>query len=267
MKTFTKEMIEELFPKDFASLVLVCARAGAGKSHLTTWLLSQKGLIDNFSMCVCVSPTSNLSKNYRQFPGIAIHRHPDDLEQTIEEIKEIQMYIMEQGKTPGNVLLLMDDCLTTSTVGGLQSAKWLADLVSIRRHLKIHIWMLMQSSKGITRSVRDQASVVICVGPPRTMEDREFFVKSYMMREMRGSKKETMELANREMDMAFKKPWSALMIACCTQDNCVENNCYTVVAPPKIPKYKMKLKKMKVKTVVKKQGVEDIKDDEQYYFQ
>lgn len=248
-------------------LVFISSRSGAGKSHLTTWMASM--MQKKFHQAIVISPTSSLGR-YKQFDFIdqTFHKTPDELDDTLEDIIEVQTKIRQT--TPDASLLLICDDVFTSTSSSGQMSTTLNNFVSVRRHWGVSMVLISQYLKNLSPNIRNQCSAFITF-VPRTMDDRRTIINNFLTRELIDhSRKKTYAYGERIMDACFKEsPYCALMVDCVSTSNRMLDNCYCCLAPPKLMKFKMKYLKLKKKKTTSKDIIhgDDLRFNESYTFQ
>lgn len=254
-----------MLPDNF--LLFVSSRSGAGKTHLTTWMASM--MQKKFHQAIVISPTSSLGR-YKQFDFIdqAFHKTPDELDDTLEDIIEVQTKIRQT--TPDASLLLICDDVFTNTFGAGQYSKTLNNFVSIRRHYGVSMLLIAQHLYSLSPTIRNQCSAFITF-VPRTMDDRRTVINNFLTRELVDhSRKKTYAYGEAIMDACFKEsPYCALMVDCVSTSNRMLDNCYCCLAPPKLMKFKMKYLKVNKKKTDGKDIIhgDDLRFNESYTFQ
>ena len=234
--------------------IYVSSRSGAGKTHLITWLLSLPRFRSKFHACLVLSPTSNIG-DYKQFEMVSPEYHHSDSKQIPDILNQIKQTAKEVRKKHGiksKFLVIIDDFLTDSRSMG-QTNRALNEFVSVRRHYGCAMVMISQRIQACSPSIRNQCSMFISFSP-RTVDDRTFIVKNFLTRELiNNSTKETLSYANEILDTVFSKsPYAALVVDCIGQSAKMLDNVWSLVAPAKIKKYKLRLKKPRGRGVNKK---------------
>ena len=225
-----------------------------------------------FTHAMVISPTSQLGKR-TQFDFIPkrFHRTPDQLEDTIEELIDVQTKV-RQTTPDAEVLLICDDVFTSTSSSG-QRSSILNDFVSVRRHYGVAMILISQYLKNLSPNIRNQCSMFVTF-VPRTMDDRQTIVNNFLTRELiNHSRKETYRYGEGIMDACFAaSPYAALMVDCVSLSNRMLDNCYCCVAPKKLKKFKLKYRKLKKPKPIKKNKEEtitgyDIAFEQTYSFQ
>lgn len=236
-----------LLPENF--LMYVSARSGAGKSHLVTWLCSLPQIRNRFHAAIVISPTSNLGA-YRQFEFVAPEFHHADhrkMPEVFDNIKKTSRRLRDKHGVKFRCLIVCDDFLTDSRSAG-QSSRALAEFVSVRRHSGASMILISQRIQACSPSIRNQCSMFVSFSP-RTLDDRRFIIRNFLTRELiNNSQKDTLALANQILDTAFQSsPYAAIAVDCVSQSLRMLDNVYVMLAPPKMPRFKLRLKKTRLK--------------------
>ena len=236
-----------LLPDNF--LLYVSARSGAGKSHLVTWLCSLPDIRNRFHAAVVISPTSNLGL-YKQFEFVATEFHHADhrkMGEVFDNIKKTSRRLRDKHGVKFRVLIICDDFLTDARSAG-QSSRALAEFVSVRRHSGASMILISQRIQACSPSIRNQCSMFVSFSP-RTLDDRRFIIRNFLTRELvNNSQRETLALANQILDTAFQSsPYAAIAIDCVSKSLRMLDNVYQMVAPAKMPRFKLRLRKARLK--------------------
>ena len=250
IQEFTEDDIEDVFPID--GFIYLSSSSGAGKSHLTTWLFYW--MRKRFHSCIIISPTSTLREDYLQFEFCErqFHYNLQDykLKEILKKIEDIQDSIGETYEL-GNLAVIIDDMFTSSNSAG----RWnetLHSFVCLRRHRNIFCVLISQNLTNCSPCIRSQCSAMI-TWVPVTIDHREKIKNWFLTREyINHNKKETMNLADRIMDSIFTVPYRAMIVRTQSPHLGMLKNTYQILAPEKIPKFKLKYKKLKKKKIKEK---------------
>jgi hypothetical protein len=159
--------------------MLICGKAGSGKTSLLINMISQKGANriyrKVFDKILLVMP-SNSRKSMKNNP---LDDLPDDQMfdefnyKVIDKVKEIREefdVLDKKNKRSRNQLLILDDITATLKNNDIQKA--LIELATNRRHLKLSIILLVQFIRAVPRPVRFQITQIAFFKPANQLDSK-----------------------------------------------------------------------------------------------
>lgn len=166
----------ELTEKDISPLpnchffMVVCGRAGSGKTSVATSLLTSRGkkaiykkVFDNIIIIMPKNSLNSLDNNHPFKRHDKVYHDMD--EETLDEIKENVEEWSEDGE---NTLLFIDDM--ASSLKNKTVANMLNNFINNRRHLHLSIMLLTQYLNSIPLPVRRNISHLIMFKPTNKKE-------------------------------------------------------------------------------------------------
>jgi KaiC/GvpD/RAD55 family RecA-like ATPase len=185
------------------SCTAIIGKPGSGKTSLLLSFLTGKGDSKVFRKCfdniILVMPSASrnsLKKNI--FEHHAEDKMFDELD--INSITSIYSQLLASTTEKENTLLILDDVGASLKSNAIQ--KILKQIIFNRRHMKVHIVMLLQSFTSCPREVRKLFTNIFVFKPSKL----EF---EYLFDEMFETKKNA---ANDIMTFAFDQPHNYLML-------------------------------------------------------
>jgi len=138
--------VEKPFPS-VASYMVFCGKSRSGKSSLITSILTNKRIYRNefHNVIICIPKHSFSSMSEKDNPFLAF-----DKEKVYHVLDHIHNQIVTYACEEEDTLLLIDDYASELKNGDL--LKLLNSLVNNRRHLRLSIWMSVQTYKLIPLS-------------------------------------------------------------------------------------------------------------------
>jgi hypothetical protein len=164
-----------------------------------------------------------------------------------DNIKKTSQRLRDEHGIQFRCVVICDDFLTDSRSAG-QSSRALAEFVSVRRHSGASMILISQRIQACSPSIRNQCSMFVSFSP-RTLDDRRFIIRNFLTRELvNNSQKDTLALANQIVDTAFQSsPYAAIAVDCVSKSLRMLDNVYLMLAPAKMPRFKLRLRKARLK--------------------
>jgi ASC-1-like (ASCH) protein len=151
----------------FATTVLI-GKPGSGKtSLLVSWLTSRgknkifRKVFNNILVVMPESSRASMKKN-------PFEKHPEDKlyeELTSESIHEIYSQLLGYSKAGDKSLLILDD--VGASLKNLDIQTKMKQIMFNRRHLKVHIVIMVQAYTSIPKELRKQISTVVMFKPSK----------------------------------------------------------------------------------------------------
>ena len=164
--------IKEPLPNT-AAFVVFCGIPGSGKSSLAISLLTHpEGYHKCFHHIFVVMPKTSRAS----IAGDPFEKHPEDKlfeELDASVLEKVESYCKVACEETQHSLLFLDDCAASLKDPKIQ--KLLKSLVYNRRHLKLTIWMLVQSYITIPLSLRKTISHLVMFKPRNRKETQTLF--------------------------------------------------------------------------------------------
>ena len=154
------KIVEKPFPSVASYLVFV-GKSRSGKSSLITSLLKNRRLYRNaFHNVIIVIPKHSFhSMSERDNPFLALDREKIYHDLNINVLETIYFQIMGYAENEEDTLLLIDDYASELKNGDI--LKLLNTFVNNRRHLRLSVWMSVQTYKSIPLSNRKTINMLI----------------------------------------------------------------------------------------------------------
>lgn len=138
----------------FVSLAI--GKAGSGKSNLIKYILAHFQTTNTFKIVLVFSKTA-FNDAYDYVPVQWVHTGYN--QNAIKNIMNIQARVKSAGFEPVNVLLVFDDCLSTS----VYNSEFFTDLIANRRHYNISIIFATQYiNRQVPTIMRENTDLVHC---------------------------------------------------------------------------------------------------------
>jgi len=182
------------------NFTIFCGRPASGKTSLMiSFILNKKIYLKKYNNVIIVMPShSRDSLKDNPFEKHVKERMFDEL--TLENLININNQLENNTKVKNSTLLILDD--VGASLKDLEIQKLLRKIIYNRRHLKVTIFMLLQSFVSCPREIRKQISNCIIFKPSKT----EF---EYLMDEVFEMKRDhAIELLN----FVFEKKYDYLFI-------------------------------------------------------
>lgn len=163
--------LKEPFPNT-SFFLLLCGKAGSGKTSLLMNLLTNKAIyknvFDKILLCMPLNSRNSLSDNpLEDLPADQMFEQlGPEIVTKIKEIRAEYDILDKKKKRNRNTLLIIDDC--TSQLK--QNIPELIELSTNRRHLKLSIILLSQYVRAIPRPVRFQITSLVTFKPANQLD-------------------------------------------------------------------------------------------------
>ena len=180
----TKNEISQLRTYDWNELpehfmLVLCGMRRCGKGILTNYILSQIHEKREWDAVFLFSETSSVQTDAWEYIPKKFKYDKVDYE-VIEKILKRQQDIIDGGKTPPNVLLILDDCVHNSRMRYGQSGDVINKLACAGRHYKLSVMCLFQKLVGgVNPKFRENCDVMVFFRQP-SRKQREFIVENYL---------------------------------------------------------------------------------------
>ena len=154
------KIVEKPFPSVASYLVFV-GKSRSGKSSLITSLLKNRRLYRNaFHNVIIVIPKHSFhSMSERDNPFLALDKEKIYHDLNINVLETIYFQIMGYAENEEDTLLLIDDYASELKNGDI--LKLLNTFVNNRRHLRLSVWMSVQTYKSIPLSNRKTINMLV----------------------------------------------------------------------------------------------------------
>ena len=154
------KIVEKPFPS-VASYIVFVGKSRSGKSSLITSLLKNRRLYRNaFHNVIIVIPKHSFhSMSERDNPFLALDKEKIYHDLNINVLETIYFQIMGYAENEEDTLLLIDDYASELKNGDI--LKLLNTFVNNRRHLRLSVWMSVQTYKSIPLSNRKTINMLI----------------------------------------------------------------------------------------------------------
>ena len=154
------KLVEKPFPSVASYLVFV-GKSRSGKSSLITSLLKNRRLYRNaFHNVIIVIPKHSFhSMSERDNPFLALDKEKIYHDLNIDVLETIYFQVMGYAENEEDTLLLIDDYASELKNGDI--LKLLNTFVNNRRHLRLSVWMSVQTYKSIPLSNRKTINMLI----------------------------------------------------------------------------------------------------------
>ena len=152
--------VEKPFPS-VASYLVFCGKSRSGKSSLITSILTNQKVYRNtfHNVIICIPRHSFNSMSEKDNPFLALDTEKVYHEFNYETLDRIYNQIIEYAQNEEDTLLIIDDYASELKNGDL--LKLLNSLVNNRRHLRLSVWMSVQTYKSIPLSNRKTINMLI----------------------------------------------------------------------------------------------------------
>ena len=152
--------VEKPFPS-VASYVVYLGKSRSGKSSLITSLLTNRRVYRNaFHNVIVVIPRHSFnSMNPKHNPFLALDAEKVYHDFSYEVLDHIYNQVMEYAENEEDTLLLIDDYASELKNGDV--LKLLNTIVNNRRHLRLSVWMSVQTYKSIPLSNRKTINILV----------------------------------------------------------------------------------------------------------
>lgn len=194
--------IEPPFPS-VASYMVFCGKSRSGKSSLITSLLTSRKMyrnaFHNVILCIPSHSFSSMKESDNPFKDLDEEKvyHEFDFPTLQKIYNQVQAYASDEEDT----LLLIDDYASELKNGDL--LKLLNSLVNNRRHLRLSIWMGVQTFKSIPLSNRKTINYLILFKTTQKAELKSIWEELTFL-----SKDDFFDLVH----FVFKKPFDYLVL-------------------------------------------------------
>ena len=138
--------------------VSICGMRGSGKSELLRYLVINEQ--EKFNQIICISPTNKMN-NFYDFINIKFifeEFNNEYIELLLKKLSEINKGKNCQNDKPHNVLLILDDCCSSSK---FHTNKTFEKLFTIGRHFFISTVIISQYLKHIPPSARSNCEFLL----------------------------------------------------------------------------------------------------------
>ena len=154
------KIVEKPFPS-VASYIVFVGKSRSGKSSLITSLLKNRRLYRNaFHNVIIVIPKHSFhSMSERDNPFLALDKEKIYHDFNIDVLETIYFQVMGYAENEEDTLLLIDDYASELKNGDI--LKLLNTFVNNRRHLRLSVWMSVQTYKSIPLSNRKTINMLI----------------------------------------------------------------------------------------------------------
>ena len=154
------KLVEKPFPS-VASYIVFVGKSRSGKSSLITSLLKNRRLYRNaFHNVIIVIPKHSFhSMSERDNPFLALDKEKIYHDFNIDVLETIYFQVMGYAENEEDTLLLIDDYASELKNGDI--LKLLNTFVNNRRHLRLSVWMSVQTYKSIPLSNRKTINMLI----------------------------------------------------------------------------------------------------------
>ena len=152
--------VEKPFPS-VASYMVFCGKSRSGKSSLITSILTNRRIYRNafHNVIICIPKHSFSSMSEKDNPFLALDKEKVYHDFNYDVLDHIYNQIVTYACEEEDTLLLIDDYASELKNGDL--LKLLNSLVNNRRHLRLSIWMSVQTYKSIPLSNRKTINVLV----------------------------------------------------------------------------------------------------------
>ena len=139
--------------------ISICAMRGSGKSELLRYIvMSEK---DKFNQIICISPTNKMNNFYSDFINnkfIFEEFNNEYIQLLLKKLSEINEGKNSQNDKPYNLLLILDDCCSSSK---FHTNKTFEKLFTIGRHFFISTIIVSQYLKHIPPCARSNCEFLL----------------------------------------------------------------------------------------------------------
>jgi len=152
--------VEKPFPS-VASYMVFCGKSRSGKSSLITSILTNRRIYRNafHNVIICIPKHSFSSMSEKDNPFLALDQEKVYHDFNYDVLENIYNQIIAYASEEEDTLLLIDDY--ASELKNRDLLKLLNSLVNNRRHLRLSIWMSVQTYKSIPLSNRKTINVLV----------------------------------------------------------------------------------------------------------
>lgn len=158
------------------SFVVFAGSAGSGKTSTAIGLLTTKGkkacYRGVFHNIIVMMPKSSLA-SLRKNPFHDLDEEKIFHELTYETLNDVYELVQDYADEDENTLLFIDDM--TASLKDLEVQKLFSLLINNRRHLRLTIWMLVQTYKSIPLTLRKTISHLFQYKPTNKAEVSSIF--------------------------------------------------------------------------------------------
>ena len=198
------KIVEKPFPSVASYLVFV-GKSRSGKSSLITSLLKNRRLYRNaFHNVIIVIPKHSFhSMSERDNPFLALDKEKIYHDLNINVLETIYFQIMGYAENEEDTLLLIDDYASELKNGDI--LKLLNTFVNNRRHLRLSVWMSVQTYKSIPLSNRKTINMLILFKCMNKAEIKAIWEEMTFLQ-----KDDFFNL----LEFVFQKPYDYLVLDC-----------------------------------------------------
>jgi hypothetical protein len=193
--------IKDPLPNAMCPFMTFIGSAGSGKTSLAISMLTNS---DMYHKCfhhvfLVVPNNSRMSIKGDVFKNIPDEQTFDEL--TPDVLEHVLSFCEQESKEGHYTLLFMDDCAVA--LKNKTNETLLKKLIFNRRHLKLHIWCLVQSYNSMSLSIRKNISHA-CIFRPRNKKEL-----ALLFEELMPHSKEEVEVLAKHI---WKEPFSFMFL-------------------------------------------------------